>query len=154
MITAATEPGSTVRGERRLEARWIGKAAAAGRRAFAAAIAVGIRNPVELRRERPEALLVGHHLRGESHREIGAAVEAVLEAEDRLASGEAPRDFDRVLDRLRAAVDEERPFVVGAGGDPVDPLGQLDVGLVGGDGEADVGEAVELLAHRLRRRAG
>ena len=33
--------------------------------------------------------------------------------------------------------------------EPVEPLGQLDVGLVGGDREADVGEPVELVADRL-----
>ena len=36
-----------------------------------------------------------------------------------------------------------------AGREPVEPLGQLDVGLVGRDREADVGEPVELLADRL-----
>ena len=42
------------------------------------------------------------------------------------------------------------------GRDPVEPLGQLDVGLVGGDREADVGEPVELgrAPPRPRRDAG
>ena len=76
-------------------------------------------------------------------------MEAVLEAEDRLPAREVAGDLHRVLHRLGAAVDEERALLVGAGREPVEPLGQLDVRLVGGDGEADVGEPVELGAHRL-----
>ena len=71
---------------------------------------------------------------------------AVLEADDRLPAGEEPRHLDRVLDRLGPAVEQKRPLLVGAWRYPVEPLGQLDIGLVGGDRKADVGEAVELLA--------
>ena len=144
MMIAATEPGSTV------AARICSSRAASARqqrpprRPLGAAVAVGIRNPVHLGRERAESLLVRHHLRGERHREIGAAVEAVIEAEDRLPAREVPRHLHRVLHRLGAAVDEEGPLLVRAGREPVEPLGQLDVGLVRRDREADVREPVEL----------
>src|SRR5690349_23086491 len=50
------------------------------------AIAVGIRNPVDLRSKGAKTLLVWHHLRSERHRQIGASVEAVLQAHHRGAA--------------------------------------------------------------------
>ena len=47
------------------------------------------------------------------------------------------------------AVDEQRLLLVPARRDPVHPLGQLDVRLVGRDRKADVGEPVELGPHRV-----
>src|SRR6476469_7546678 len=77
---------------------------AATARTLGAAVAVGIGNPVHLGRERAEPLLVRHHLGGERHREVGTAVESVLEAEHRLSPGEVACHLHRVLDRLGAAV--------------------------------------------------
>ena len=127
------------RREQPLEPRLVGHAAPPAVRAPAAgvaAIAVGERNPVDLGRERAEPLLVGRHLAGERHGQVGAAVEAVLEADDRLPAGERAGDLHRVLHRLRPAVHEEGPLLVGAGREPVEPLGQLDVRLVGGHRES------------------
>ena len=76
-------------------------------------------------------------------------MKAVLEADDRLPSGEGPRDLHRVLHRLRPAVHEERALLVAARRHPVQTLRQSDVRLVGGDRETDVREAVELAADRV-----
>jgi hypothetical protein len=147
-------PGIHERGEQLVEVPPARHAALAAQRpAPRAAVAVRERDAVHLRRERPEALLVGHHLGRERQREIGTAMEAVLETDHRLPSGECPGHFHRVLDRLGAAVDEESPLLAGARGNPVEPLGELDVRLVGGDREADVGKAVELIPDR-RDHAG
>src|SRR5207244_3359924 len=78
----------------------VGHTAAPARRPLGAAIAVGIRDPVHLGRERPEPLLAGHHLRGERHGQVGAAVEAVLEADHGLPAREEAGHLDRVLHRL------------------------------------------------------
>ena len=48
---------------------------------------VGHRRPVDLARERPEAVLVGHVLGGHRHRQVGAAVVGVVEDRDRVAAG-------------------------------------------------------------------
>ena len=149
-MTAATDPGSTVAARICLQARRTRHAAAVRRSGpSVAAVAVGIGNPVHLGRERAEPLLVRHHLGGERHGEVGAAVESVLEAENRLSPGEVARHLHRVLDRLGAAVDEEGALLVGAGRHAVEPFGELDVGLVRGHRETHVGEPVELLADRL-----
>ncbi len=148
---AATDSGSTVAAKSSLEVAPAGHAALcplSPRPPALAAIAIRKRNPVHLRRERPEALLVRHHLGGERQGQVGSAVKAVLEADHRLPAGEGSRHLDGILHRLRAAVDEEGPLLVRPGRDPIEPLGQLDVRLVGGDREADVGEPVELLPHR------
>ena len=76
-------------------------------------------------------------------------MEAVLETDHRLPAGEVPGHLDRVLHRLGAAIKEERPFLVVPRRDPIESFRQLDVGLVGGYREADVGKPVELLPHRL-----
>ena len=64
------------------------------------------RDAVDLRRERPEPLLVRPRLRREREREVGAAVEGALEADHGRAAGVGPRELDRVLDRLGAGVEE------------------------------------------------
>src|SRR6478672_9630188 len=105
---------------------------------------------VDLGRERPEALLVGNDLRRHRHREQRAAVEGVVEDDDSATPGRDARDLDRVLDRLRAAVEEERLLV----GSPVgaelgQPAADLDVGLVHADHEALVEVAVDLCVQRF-----
>jgi hypothetical protein len=76
-------------------------------------------------------------------------VKAVLEAHDRLPAGIVPRHLDGVLYCLGAAIDQERPLGVIAGCDPIQPLRQLNVGLVTGNGKADVGVTIELGPNRL-----
>jgi len=115
---------------------------------FGTPIAVREGRPIHLRRERPEALLVGHRLGRHGHGEIGAAVEGVLEADDGGPAGGIARHLDRVLDGLGAGVDEQGPLVVVARRDAVEPFGQRHVGLVGGDRKGRVGEPIELLTHR------
>ena len=79
-------------------------------------------------------------------------MKAVLEADDGLPAGERAGRLDRVLDRLRPAVQEEGPLGVIARGERVQPLGQRDIGLVARHREADVEIAVELLADRVQHR--
>ena len=66
------------------------------------------REPVDLRRERPEAILVGRGLAGQAERQQGAAVEAGVERQHRRAAGGPAGDLDGVLDRLGARVEQRR----------------------------------------------
>ena len=106
---------------------------------------VGHRDPVDLRRERPERLLVGHVLRGQCHREVGAAVVAVVEHDHGLPLGVCPGDLHGVLDGLGAGVEQRSALLVVAGGQPVQGLAHLDVLHVGRDHEAGVREPRDLL---------
>ena len=72
-----------------------------------AAVGIGVLGPVDLGREWAEPLLVGHHLAGERHAEQRAAVEPVVERDDRLAAGRGPRDLHRVLHGLGTGIDEQ-----------------------------------------------
>ena len=64
------------------------------------------------------------------------------------AAGGGAGDLDRVLDRLRAGVDEQRLRLAFAGPQLVQPPADLDVRLVHPDHEALVQVAVDLLVHR------
>ena len=104
---------------------------------------------VDLRRERAEPLLVGDDLRGHRHRQERAAVEAVVEHDDRGPAGRGARDLDRVLDRLGAGVDEERALLaLAAGRELGEAAADLDIGLVRADHEALVEVEVDLLVDR------
>ena len=84
------------------------RAAACSPVSAAVAERVGHRHPVDLGGERAEALLVGHVLRGQRHRQVGAAVVGVVEHHDRGAAGEHPDARDqhaRLLRPLPIAVD-------------------------------------------------
>ena len=120
---------------------------AAGR----AAVRVGERQAVDLRRERPHALLVRHHLGRERHRHQRAPVERVVEHHDRRAARVLARDLHGVLDGLGAGVREHRLLLVVAGVERVQPLGELDVGLVRRDVEARVRVELEPASGRARR---
>ena len=56
-------------------------------RAGRPAVRVGHRHPVDLVGERAEAVLVRHVLRGQRHRQVGAAVVGVVERDDRRPAG-------------------------------------------------------------------
>jgi len=58
------------------------------------------------RARRTEAVLVGHVLRRERHRQVGASVVGVVEDDDGLATGGEASDLDGVLDRFGAGVEE------------------------------------------------
>ena len=115
----------------------------------AVAEGVGGRHPVDLRRERAEALLVGHIFRGHAHREVRAAVVAVLDDDDCGALGVGTGDLHRVLDCLGAGVEQRRALLVIAGCDAIEGLAYLDVTGVRGDHEAGVGEVGNLTRHPL-----
>ena len=72
---------------------------------------------------------------------------AVLEYHDRLPAGEYPGDLDGVLDCLGAGVEQRRPLLVLARGQPVERRADFDVALVGRDEEGGVGELAGLLRH-------
>ncbi len=113
------------------------------------AVVVGEGDAVHLGRERAEPRLVRVRLRRHGHREERAAVEGSLERDHRRAAGVRARELDRVLDRLRARVEERRLRRAPERRDLDQPLGQLDVDLVRDDREVGVGEARRLLLHRL-----
>ena len=108
------------------------------------AVRVGERESVDLGRERTHALLVGHDLRGERHREQRPAVEGVVERHDRGTPRRLARDLHRVLDGLGAGVGEHRLLREVPGRERVQPFGELDVRLVRGDVEAGVRVQLEL----------
>ena len=73
----------------------------------------------------------------------------VVEDDDRGPAGRGARDLDRVLDRLRAGVDEDRPLLLArARRELREPAADLDVRLVHPDHEALVQVAVDLLVDR------
>ena len=60
------------------------------------------RRTVDLGGKRAEAVLIRLHLRGQRHRQVGAAVVGVIERHHRLLVCVGPGDLDRVLHRLGA----------------------------------------------------
>ena len=112
-------------------------------------IRVRQRCAIDLGRERAEAALVGHRLRGERHREVRPAVVAVVERDDGLLAGVLAGDLDGVLDRFGAGVEQRALLRVVARRDAVEGLGDGDVGLVRRDHEAGVRELRDLRLHRL-----
>ena len=74
-------------------------------------------------------------------------MERALEADHGLAPGVGPRELDGVLDRLGARV-EEGGLGPGDRGQLGEPLGELDVDLVGDDREVGVREAGHLVLRR------
>ncbi len=111
------------------------------------AVGVGHRHAVDVGREGPEPMLVGHVFGGERHGQVGAAVVGVVEAHHGGASGGHARDLDGVLDRLGARVEQGRLLGVIARGEFGELFGHLDVALVRGDHEAGVGELLHCLVH-------
>ncbi len=73
---------------------------------------------------------------------------AVVEDHHAVASGELAGDLDRVLHRLRAGVEQDRPLLEIPRRQPVELLGDRHVGLVGRDHEAGVRIPLDLVAHR------
>ena len=112
--------GGDVRDERALERRErLGGARPA--------VVLRERQAVDLRRERPETGLVRMRLRGERQRQQRAAVEAALEADHRRPLRVRARELDRVLDRLRAGVEERRLHRPGDRRGRDEPLGERHV---------------------------
>ena len=140
------EAGEVVRADLLLRARrWRGPRRPAPEISDRLAEGVGHRRPVDLAGERPEAVLVGHVLRGHRHRQVGAAVVGVVDDSDRVAAGVRARDLDGVLDRLGAGVEQRRLLLVVARGELGELLADVDVAVVGRDHEAGVGERLHLL---------
>ena len=76
-------------------------------------------------------------------------MEGVVEDDDGLSSGERAGDLDGVLVCLGARVDKEAALWLAARDKGVETLGESDVGLKASDLETGVGEALDLLSHRL-----
>ena len=104
---------------------------------------------VGLRRERPEAGLVGVRLGREAECEQRPPVEASLEGDHAPPARVGAGELDRVLDRLGAGVEEAGAHLARDRGQLDQALSQADVVLVRDDREVGVGEALGLLAHRL-----
>ncbi|EGJ74420.1 putative 4-aminobutyrate transaminase [Streptomyces sp. Tu6071] len=101
---------------------------------------------VDLGREGAEALLVRHVLGRQRHREVGPAVVAVVEDDDRLALRVRAGDLDSVLDGLGTRVEERGLLRVVTGGERGELLGDGDVALVRRHHETRVREVGELRA--------
>ena len=76
-------------------------------------------------------------------------MERAFEGDDALALRVQPRELDRVLDGLRAGVEEGSALLAADRDERAEPLGELHVALVGDDGEVGVEEALDLLADRF-----
>ena len=92
-----------------------------------------------------EAELVRVRLRGQRERQQRAPVERAFEGDHAGAAGGEARELDRVLDGLRARVEERGFRGAGERRPREQPLGQRCVDLVRDNGEVGVGEALELL---------
>ena len=114
-----------------------------------AAVVLREGRPIDLGRERSHSDLVRVRSRGECHRHQRAAVEGALERNYGWPLGVEPRELDSVLDRLGAGVEEDGLRGTAERCSLEQPLGELDVGLVGNDREVRMGEARELLGGRL-----
>ena len=104
------------------------------------AVRVAHRYAIDLGRERSKAILVGHVLRRESHREVGASVVGVVKDDDGLATRGESGDLHRVFNGFGARVEQGRGLGVVTGGETGQLFADLDVLLVRVDHEAGVGE--------------
>jgi hypothetical protein len=117
-----------------------------------AAVRVRRGSAVDLRREGPEAPLVGDDLARHRHRHQRPAVEGPVEDDDGRATRGHPRDLDCVLDRLRARVDEDALLLVPPAGRELGKAAtHLHVWLVEADHEALMQVAVDLLVDGRHR---
>ena len=112
-----------------------------------AAIGIRRRSAIHVGAQRPEALLVDE-LGGHRHREVRPAVERAVEDDDAGAPGRGARDLHRVLDRLRAGVEEQALRGRLARPELIEAPAHLDVRLVDPDHEALVQILVDLLVDR------
>ena len=110
---------------------------------------IGHRCAVDLGGERSEAVLVGHRLGGQGHREVGATVVRVVERDDRLLVGEGAGNLDGVLDGLGARVEQCRPGLAPDGSETVQVLADRDVALIRGDHETGMSELGHLRRDRV-----
>ena len=108
---------------------------------------IGIRRPVHLAGEGAEPGLVRDLLGGHRHGQQAAPVEGVLEDHHVRAAGGRPGDLHGVLHGLGTGGEQGRTLRVGAGGEPVETLGDVDIPLVSGHQEAGVTEPGGLLLH-------
>jgi len=108
------------------------------------AVVVRVLSPVDLRGARHHPRLVRMRLVGERQGHVGAAVEGVRERHDAGTLGVGAGDLDGVLDGLGAGVGQEGLLRGRAGSQGVEPLGQLDVGGVHADREAEMLELLDL----------
>src|SRR5262249_25408296 len=104
---ATTKPPSPCTGSTTIAATDCGATCITNARS-SASILVRERQPVDLRRERSQAVLVGLRLRGERERQVRPSVERALERDHRGAPRREAGELDGVLDRLRTRVEERR----------------------------------------------
>ncbi|CVN11728.1 Uncharacterised protein [Streptococcus pneumoniae] len=106
---------------------------------------VGAGHAVDLGGERSEAVLVGHGLGGQRHRQGGAAVIGVVERGHGLLAGVGAGHLDGVLHGLGAGIEQGGAGLAGDRAGAVQLLGHGHVALVGRDHERGVGELRDLL---------
>ena len=111
-------------------------------------VTVGVRNAIDVRGKWLEPGLVRMRLARQRHGQHGAPVKGVLETDDRRPVRVAPRDFHRILDRLRPAVYQHRFLRKVSGDQRVQFFRQLDVLRVRRHAEARVQKCVQLFPNR------
>ena len=102
---------------------------------------------VNVGRKGPEALFVGRDLAGQTHAEVGAAMEAAAEGDHARPAGRCPGDFDGVLHGLGPGGNEDRPGVFDWR-DGAQLFGKLYRGRVRSHHDAGMTEGVQLLVQR------
>ena len=116
--------------------------------AVRAAVAVGVRNAIDLAGERFEASLIGMRLAGERKAEQRASVKCIFKADDSRTLGVSARNLDCVLDGFRTGVQEKRLLGKLTGRDAVHGLGKRDIVLVRSNLGAGMEKAVHLPVNR------
>ena len=110
------------------------------------AVAVGIGHAVDFRGEGAVAELVGLDLAGQGHAQQRTTVKGVFEADDAGPLRRVAGHLDRVFHRFGAAVGKQGQLGEIAGGQAIQPFGQLYIGLVHGHMEAGMDELAGLVA--------
>lgn len=107
---------------------------------------------VDLGRKRPEILAIGLAHARQGHAQQGAPVKAAPEGDLARPIRMAPRNLDRVLDRLSSGGQEDRLAWAAAADELIQTRRERDVRLVGRNLEGDVADLAGLRCHSLDHR--
>lgn len=102
------------------------------------------RNMVDLARQGPEAGFVGDDFASHGHGHHGAAMEGAGEGDDAGSTGGGAGNLNGVFNGFGAGAEQNCFVGPVSRGEGVEALGELNVGLVGGDLEGDVAVAIHL----------
>ena len=114
-----------------------------------AAIAIGVRNPIDLGGERLEASLVGMRLARHGHRHVSTPVKCVFEGNDRGSPSVRARDLHGVFRRFGASGHKQSFLRTLPRHDCIQLLANCDVAFIRQHVEAGMQELVKLTAHSI-----